>query len=366
MLKSITRRRKKYIFLDYLIVLLTALYLRIRSVDMDFYSSLQPNYLWLLTILFGLMFAKIGRVWCIFICVILNLFSIYFLSSTTHVVFVSSIYKMTYDSLILLVICHSLYVFREKVIQALTYCYLLGNYLEMAQLFMNLKYFKYFLFLLIVSISTIRLRCRPLPSTNYFIAIQHLCTIRMAVMLFILLLQVLLIAINLNSFIGAFTSSLARYIILFIYPLYLLPLLRHIQYMSESLLILNVSISGLLIFDQLAVFLVASIFIPFIFIVQFTLFINIFQEIDPKISRTIKYINYDAVVLINYIILKYANSNYESFAQHKTIVYFLSTIVAVFIFIRNKNICRNFTNKQNYYNNTYDQFESARNDDTVL
>ncbi|CAK79250.1 unnamed protein product (macronuclear) [Paramecium tetraurelia] len=363
MLKSITRRRKKYIFLDYLIVLLTAMYLRIRSVDMDFYSSLQPNYLWLLTILFGLMFAKIGRVWCIFICVIMNLFSIYFLSSTTHVVFVSSIYKMTYDSLILLVIGHTLYLFRERAVQALTYCY---SYLELAQLFMNLKYFKYFLFLLIVSLSTLRLRCRSLPTTNYFIVIKHLCTARMAVIILILFLQILLTTINLNTFVGAFTSSLARYIILFLYPFYFLPLIRHIQYTSESLLILNVAISGLFLFDQLAVFLVASIFIPIIFIVQFTIFIYIFREIDPKISRTIKYINYDAVVLINYIILRYAHSNYESFTQHKTIIYFLSAIIAIFLFIRNKNICKSFTNKQNYYNNTYDQFESARNDDTVL
>ncbi|CAD8114531.1 unnamed protein product [Paramecium primaurelia] len=127
MLKSITRRRKKYIFLDYLIVLFTSLYLRIRTIDMDFYSSIQPNYLWLLTILFGLMFAKIGRVWCIFICVNLNLLSIYYFNNTNNIVFATSIYKLTYDSLILLVICHSFNIFRDKGFQVLTYCYAFGK-----------------------------------------------------------------------------------------------------------------------------------------------------------------------------------------------------------------------------------------------
>ncbi|CAD8207840.1 unnamed protein product [Paramecium octaurelia] len=317
MLKSITRRRKKYIFLDYLLILFTALYLRIRSVDTDFYSSLQPNYLQLLTILFGLMFAKIGRVQCILICAMLNLFSIYCLSTSTYIVLVSSIYKLTYDSLILLVFCHTLNVFRDKGIQVLTHCYAFGNYLEIVQLFFNLKYFKFFLFILIVSLSLLRQRGRQLPQSDYVIVIKYLFTFRMAVIQSIILLHVLLTVINLNTFVNVVTSSSARYIILLIYPLFLFAIDPKFRNISEIILALNVLLSLLLLFDQLVIFFMASLLIPHIFVFQLALFIFVFSEIDSKIPKKHKYLNYDAMILIYYIILKNSYAYYDSYQEQE-------------------------------------------------
>ncbi|CAK68362.1 unnamed protein product (macronuclear) [Paramecium tetraurelia] len=366
MLKSITRRRKKYIFLDYLIILFTALYLRIRSVDTGFYSSLQPNYLQLLTILFALMFANIGRVQCILISAILNIFSIYWLSTSTYIVLVSSIYKFTYDSLILLVFCHSLNVFRDKGIQVLTYCYAFGNYLEIVQIFFNLNYFKFLLFILIVSLSLLRQRCRQLPQSNYFIVIKYLCTTRIAIIQSIILLHVLLTVINLHTFVNVVTSSSVRYVVLLIYPLFLLAIDPKFRNISQIILALNVILSLLLLFDHQVIFFMASLLIPHIFVFQLALFIFIFSEINPKISKEHKYLNYDAMILIYYIILKNSYAHYDSYVQYKGIIYFMSIIIAIFIIIKSKRFQKSFAIKQNYQNNSYDQFESAKNDDTVF
>lgn len=57
--KQITRRKKKYIFLDFLILEATSIYLRIRIIDTQFYDSLQPQYLWMITALLALFHAKV-------------------------------------------------------------------------------------------------------------------------------------------------------------------------------------------------------------------------------------------------------------------------------------------------------------------
>ncbi|CAD8124983.1 unnamed protein product [Paramecium sonneborni] len=367
MLKSITRRRKKYIFLDYMIVLLTSLYIRIRTVDIDFYSSLQPNYTWLLTIVFGLMFAKIGRVWCILICSIMNISSIYFLSNSSHVVFVSSIYIFTYENLILLIFCHSLNVFREKAFQGLLFCYAFGNYLELAQVFLNLKYLKYLLFILIISLSVIRLKFKQLPQTNYFIVIKHVFTVRMAITQAIMILFIMQVIINLRTFLDMIGSSSTRYFALILFPLICLVFFQYEIMLNEGFFLSNFTLSILLLFDQFAIFFIAAGFLCHALIIQVFAVFYVFDQIDSKISRTYKNLNYDIIVLIHYAILKYFYAHYDSYAQHKNIIQVLSGLISIFLIIRARNLCRCFfKNKQNYYNNTYDQFESARNDDTVL
>ncbi|CAD8122263.1 unnamed protein product [Paramecium sonneborni] len=308
-----------------------------------------------------------GRLWCIFICSILNISSIYYLNNSKHVIFVSCTYTFTYECLYLLIICHTLNLFREKAFQGLIICYAIGNYLELAQVFFNLNFLKYLLSILIISLLVIRLKCRQLPQTNYFIVIKHLYTMRMAIIQSIVFLFVILIVINLQTFIAMVTSSLTKYIVLISFPIIYLSFFQYQSLTNEGIFIINIILSLLLYFDQLVIFCIAAAIIPIIFVLQFAILFYVFREIDSKISRTHKYLNYDAIVLIHYIILKNSYAYYDSYAQHKNIIYFLSAFISLFIFIRDKNIYKAFINKQNYYNNnTYDQFESPRNDDTVF